>query len=52
MFEGDYIRWSIDPANGDVPIACIELLKADHTKESMLKLIEELMAVRDRLRVL
>lgn len=49
MFEGTYIRWSIDPTNSDTPLAHVELLCQDFTKGAVLELIQELMAVRDRL---
>lgn len=50
MFEGTHLKWRTDPTNGDETIAHIELLHHDFSKDDMLKLINELMAVRDRLR--
>lgn len=50
MYEGNYVRWSIWSKGHDLAgQANIELLKKDFSRLSLLGLIQELMAIRDRM---
>ncbi len=50
MFEGSYIRWGIWAKGHDLAgLAHIELLKADVSRKALRTVIEELMAIRDRM---
>ncbi len=50
MFEGDYVKWGTWSADDWAGQVYIELLKNNYTAATLLGLIEELMAIRDKLR--